>query len=747
MTDLDISELRRQKWHLDGQPVRILADARAFLESTGFCLMYPQKPPVLAPTFIGAWVGADDRLPAWQQAFADPRAQDATELMVRLLRERDAYEANLFGENNPLLISGSIFAYFYALVGERNPKQAPKAGPRAEYSELACDAFAAIQRGGPISKAKLQEVLGGSISTAALDHALAQLGAKLRITRVDYNSSEGSFWDVLYRWSPDVVHEGIEISVATAITALTSKYIDCVVAADQNDLDSFLGSFAPRTRVREAVNALLAMREIEFVPVGSRTLIRMIPPKAEFVKSEVVKPEFKKKEFVPPRFRRPEVRKFEFKKSAIIEDGVPPPAPEASAATLPGLEQQIGVAAAAPEQIESEPPKPELPEVGQFEANQSGTDQPLVIQSEAHPLTMSQPEGHPPANKEPEPKRSDSPGAEPKRTAIKKPEFKKSEFQKSQFQKPGFKKHGSGRPEFKKSGFKPRFAKRGFARPAPGRSDHGTSGSEKFGSGGRSISKTGGQRPEFQRSSSEKTKPGNPGRPEFRSSDAKHSSFKPRRDFKPRDFGKSYSKNSEFQRTDFKKPKFEKFASQKPDFKNSGSRRSASENPKFERRDFVKPGAGPPDFGKPGFAKPGFGKPRFEKSQFGKPKFDKPGFRKPDFKKFAFKKPEYDKTEPGKSDSEKPRPHSQSGRPELKEVAAQTTGFKKFEFKKSNFKRDNSGKSAFGKPKFAKSGFKKSGFKKSGSKNRSSGGAKPGSSPSASFGSRPRRGPRPPKRG
>ena len=280
MTDQELTDLRQKKWRLDGHPVRTLDEARTFLESVGFCLMYPQKPAPLIPTFIGAWAGSEDRLPGWQQAFADPRAHEATALMVRLLRERDAYEANLFGENNPLLIAGSIFPYFYALVGERNPRNAPKAGPRSEYSELACDAFAAIHRGGPISKLKLQETLGRSISTAALDRALAELGAKLRITRVDYNSTEGSFWDLLYRWSPEAVREGIELSVPAALSASLSRYLDGVVAADQQELENFLGNFVPRSRVQEAVKALLAARELEFIRVGGRTLIQMTPPKA-----------------------------------------------------------------------------------------------------------------------------------------------------------------------------------------------------------------------------------------------------------------------------------------------------------------------------------------------------------------------------------------------------------------------------------------------------------------------------------
>jgi hypothetical protein len=281
MTDLELEHLRQEKWRLSGKPVRTLEEARSFLESVGFCTLYPQKPALLAPTFFGAWVGGDDHLPTWQHAFADQRAKDATELMVRLLRERDVYEANLFGENNPLLVAASVFPYFYALVGERNPKQAPKAGPRSEYSQLACDTFDLIRRKGPISKQQMREDLGGSVSLPALDGALVELWSRLRITRVDYSANDGSSWDVLYRWSPDAVRDGMNLGVSEALTALVSKYLGCVIAADQAELDTFFGNFVPRSRVKEAVNALLAARELEFVRVGERTLVQIASAKTE----------------------------------------------------------------------------------------------------------------------------------------------------------------------------------------------------------------------------------------------------------------------------------------------------------------------------------------------------------------------------------------------------------------------------------------------------------------------------------
>src|SRR5262249_40022555 len=180
-----------------------------------------------------------------------------------------------------LLMAASVFPYFYALIGERNPRQAPQAGRRSEYSQLTCDTYAAIQRGGPISKQKLQETLGGSISLGALDHALAELWSKLRITRVDYNAGEGSFWDVLYRWAPDPVREGISLSIPEALSALLSKYLDCVIAADSQELEEFFSHFVSRAKVTNAVKPLLAARELEFVHVGKPSLIQIVPPKPQ----------------------------------------------------------------------------------------------------------------------------------------------------------------------------------------------------------------------------------------------------------------------------------------------------------------------------------------------------------------------------------------------------------------------------------------------------------------------------------
>jgi hypothetical protein len=278
MTEQELHQEREQRWRTKGQPVRTLEQARSFLDDVGFCVMYPERSLPLTPTFLGAFAGEAQNLPDAKHAFADPRAQQAMELMVRLLRERSAYEMSLL-PGADLIVAAALFPYFYALVGDRNPKASPKTRAQgAPVSPLAVKVFDAVQKKGPLSKERLREQVGRELSIAAVDRALLELWSILKITRVDYRPEEGVFWDVLYRWSPKVVKEALQISEPEAISAVLSKYLESVVACSREELESFFGHLTSRSKVREAVNALLAARELSFVTVASRTLIRLGAP-------------------------------------------------------------------------------------------------------------------------------------------------------------------------------------------------------------------------------------------------------------------------------------------------------------------------------------------------------------------------------------------------------------------------------------------------------------------------------------
>ena len=147
---------------------------------------------------------------------------------------------------------------------------------------LACDAFEIIRRRAQSETELSGEMLGGALSVSGLDRALSELWAKLRITRVDYTAAEGSVWDELSRWAPDLVREGVGISVPEALSALLSKYLDCVVAVEQTEVENFFSNFVPRSRVKEAINVLLSARELSFVHVGSKSLLQVTPPKQAY---------------------------------------------------------------------------------------------------------------------------------------------------------------------------------------------------------------------------------------------------------------------------------------------------------------------------------------------------------------------------------------------------------------------------------------------------------------------------------
>jgi hypothetical protein len=281
MTEQELHEQREHRWRTNGEAVRTLEQARSFVEDVGFCVMYPERSLPLTPSFLGAFAGEAQNLPDAKHAFADPRSQQATELMVRLLRERSAYEMNLL-PGADLIVAAGLFPYFHALVGDRNPKAAPRTRAQgAPVSPLALKVFEAIQKKGPLSKEQIRGLVGRELSIAALDRALLELWSILKITRVDYRPEEGVFWDVLYRWSPKVVKEALQISEPEAISAILSKFLETVVACSQEELEGFLSHLTSRSKVREAVNALLAARELSFVPVDARTLVRLGAPEEQ----------------------------------------------------------------------------------------------------------------------------------------------------------------------------------------------------------------------------------------------------------------------------------------------------------------------------------------------------------------------------------------------------------------------------------------------------------------------------------
>lgn len=271
MTELELEHLRREKWRLEGEPVRTIEDARAFVDSVGFCLMYPTRPMPVVPTFIGACRGNDQNLPTRKQSLADSRSREAEALSARLIRGKVAYEAQFHGET--LLLAPAIFPYFYALASDRKPRQPIQSRAGTKGSPLSEHMFSKLEEQGPLNRGQLQERLGGALSESALDRALNELWTALKITPTGHDPETGDTWDLYYRWTPDLVNEGVRTSDAEALSALVSKYLDCLIAATQDEVESFFSAITSRARVAEILRALLAAREFVYTPSETRTLI------------------------------------------------------------------------------------------------------------------------------------------------------------------------------------------------------------------------------------------------------------------------------------------------------------------------------------------------------------------------------------------------------------------------------------------------------------------------------------------
>src|SRR5215471_9867121 len=181
MTELELQQQRAQNWRIAGNPVRTFEDARSFVDDVGFCLMYRERSLPMVATFVGAYAGSSENLPDAVHAFADPRAKPATELAVRLLRERAAFEIGL-SAGCDLIVSAALFPFCYALLGDHNPKALPKVRTQgAVISPLAVTVFEALQNHGPLNKTVLREKVGREMSDTALDRALNELRAVLKI--------------------------------------------------------------------------------------------------------------------------------------------------------------------------------------------------------------------------------------------------------------------------------------------------------------------------------------------------------------------------------------------------------------------------------------------------------------------------------------------------------------------------------------------------------------------------------------
>ncbi|MBV8208242.1 MAG: hypothetical protein JO041_15760 [Acidobacteria bacterium] len=276
MTLDELKALRRKKWRLDGAPVRTFEECASFLEQVGLCPMVPETVPGPAPTFLGAWAGSDAAALGARGAVPSGEAAGAESMALRLVREGAAWEWPLDG--SVLLIAASVFPFVSALAGDREGKQQPSWAAGQTLSKLSSDVWAEFTRAtAPLNESQLRQQFGSGVSEVALRRAIHELWRRFRIARADCTAQAGNVWVRLSRSAPAAIKEAEGISVTAALSALVSRYLEAVIAAEQGEVESFFSILAAGSRVREAIKALLIAREIATVQVGNRSMLQITP--------------------------------------------------------------------------------------------------------------------------------------------------------------------------------------------------------------------------------------------------------------------------------------------------------------------------------------------------------------------------------------------------------------------------------------------------------------------------------------
>ena len=269
----ELHALRLSRWRVDGRAAHTGDELREFIDSCGMCLLYPER-DLLFPTLIGAFAGTDQNLPAAKQAFADPRAAEMQALLQRLVRDKQAFRWPVPAHENELVIAAAVFPFFYALAADFEGGQQPAWASTERLSRLAQDAWKMVRHNdGPVAETDLRERLGGALTATSLQRALNGLWARLRIVPIGETEARDPIWESLARWSPAVMSAAQELPREAAVSALLFRYLEAVVATEQEQLETSFSFLISRSQLRDAINALLAARELTHVQIDRRRML------------------------------------------------------------------------------------------------------------------------------------------------------------------------------------------------------------------------------------------------------------------------------------------------------------------------------------------------------------------------------------------------------------------------------------------------------------------------------------------
>jgi 23S rRNA pseudouridine2605 synthase len=281
LTIEQLQAARAEKWRQKANPILTLEDAETWIDSIGVSLFLPRKAQLQSPaaSFVEAVLGETNPTPA-------PAAiQNAFDLATRLFAAEKATPLNLLGsvsEQPDFLVSSEALPYVFAQRGDRDWKR----GPRDKSSPLVIETWKLLKREGALTAPELQELLGREVTEAAVLRALSELWTALRVLPV-YTAGEVTTWELFESRHQKAMQTGGGMAQATALSALVSLYLDSVIAATTDEIETFLSPLAPRSRIREVARGLAATQQLLTLPLGAQSLLYIAGGLPEFPEIEV----------------------------------------------------------------------------------------------------------------------------------------------------------------------------------------------------------------------------------------------------------------------------------------------------------------------------------------------------------------------------------------------------------------------------------------------------------------------------
>jgi len=275
LTSQQLLEARATLWRHNADPILTHEDATAWVETHGFQLFLPRKQqlPAPAPSFVEACLGKLEHTPSRSAI------EDALDLARRLFTTGDVVPLNLFGalsEEPDFLISREELPWLLSLRADRTWKTAPA----GRTSPLHINIWKLLDEQGALTVEEIRSGVGREVTEAAVRRALVELWGTLRVVpRYLENRTE---WALVKSAYPKESAKGSTTAQGTALSLFLAGYLRSVIAASEDEVSIFLSPLASRSKVREALHALLTTRQLETVALGPNTLYHVAGELPEF---------------------------------------------------------------------------------------------------------------------------------------------------------------------------------------------------------------------------------------------------------------------------------------------------------------------------------------------------------------------------------------------------------------------------------------------------------------------------------